>query len=325
MISQSSIKRVRPVPGNDIKPAGLFRSQLVLFNSRKKWGMLYSLATVAGLFCVPGVLGSMAEDFSFFGLVQKATLLPLISLLVATGMYILNDLVDSDLDRANGKKRPIPSGQVSKRQAWIFVFSTNGAAVLLSVATFNAASMVILLPMLAIGVMYSAPRVALMNRFLIKTIAISTFYALCALLGITSSYGIDLFTSQPLVPMFSMLLLGIMIFVSSTLNDLGDTSGDKAAGRRTIPIVLGTPATMRLLTYMAAGIIVVSLALYVHVGLSAVAFATGFGIIVIWRLRKLGMVLEKMDASEIRAQHKKIFPLHMLLQLLLAAGSILFI
>jgi hypothetical protein len=31
----------------------MFRSQLILFNSRKKWGLLFALATVSGLFCVP--------------------------------------------------------------------------------------------------------------------------------------------------------------------------------------------------------------------------------------------------------------------------------
>jgi geranylgeranylglycerol-phosphate geranylgeranyltransferase len=202
------------------------------------------------------------------------------------------------------------------------VFSTNGAAALLSVATLNAASMMILVPMLAIGIMYSAPRVALMNRFLMKTLAIATFYALCALLGITSSYGIDLFIDQPFVPLYSMVLLAIMIFVSSTLNDLGDMSGDKAAGRRTVPIVSGTPATIRLLTFMAASMIVISLISIEHAGSVAVALAAVFAMLVIWRLRKLGKVLEKMDANEIRTQHKKIFPLHMLLQLLLAAGAI---
>ena len=318
----SSLKRRHAGSVKHDRAAGLFHSQLVLFNSRKKWGMLYSLATVAGLFCVPGVLGPMTEDFSF-NLIQRAVPLPLISLLIATGMYILNDLVDSDLDRANGKKRPIPSGQVSKRQAWIFVFSTNGAAALLSVATLNAASMMILVPMLAIGIMYSAPRVALMNRFLIKTSAIATFYALCALLGITSSYGIDLFIDQPFVPLYSMVLLAIMIFVSSTLNDLGDMSGDKAAGRRTVPIVLGTPATIRLLTCMVASMIVISLISIEHTGSVAVAFVAVFAMLVIWRLRKLGKVLEKMDANEIRTQHKKIFPLHMVLQLLLAASAII--
>jgi 4-hydroxybenzoate polyprenyltransferase len=253
-------------------------------------------------------------------LIQKVVPLPLISLLVATGMYILNDLVDADLDRANGKKRPIPSGRVSKKQAWFFVISTNGLAAALSVVTLNPATMLILLPMLAIGAMYSAPRIALMNRFVVKTLAISTFYALCALLGMTSSYGVELVLGNPVVPIYAMAVLGIMIFVSSTLNDLGDIAGDKAAGRRTLPIAMGALPTIKLLQVLALAAVGLSLVLYSTIGIILVLFVGLFAAIVISRLQKIGKGIERMDTEAIRTQHKKIFPLHMLLQLLLAAG-----
>ena len=42
-----------------------------------------------------------------------------------------------------------------------------------------------------------------------------------------------------LLPMFSGIALALMVFVTSPLNDLGDIEGDKASGRRTIPIVIG--------------------------------------------------------------------------------------
>ena len=41
-------------------------------------------------------------------------------------------------------------------------------------------------------------------------------------------------------------MLAMMVFVTSPLNDLGDIKGDKKAGRRTIPIVLGKENTIRL-------------------------------------------------------------------------------
>lgn len=256
------------------------------------------------------------------GELMRTALLPLISLLVAIGMYILNDLVDADLDWANGKKRPIPSGRVSKNQAWFFVISTNGLAVLLSLLTNNTASMLIVLPMLAIGAMYSAPRVALMNRFVVKTLSISAFYALCVLLGITSSYGTAITLDNPVVPAFSMALLGVMIFISSTLNDLGDIDGDRATGRRTLPVVMGPPAVIRFLTLLSLGIVALPVVLYGVVGPVTVSFATGFSILLIFRLRKIGEGLEKMDAQAIRKHHSKIFPMHMLLQLLLVAGTL---
>jgi geranylgeranylglycerol-phosphate geranylgeranyltransferase len=324
MSSLRSLRRLQSRGGHEERTrTGLLQSQLILFNSRRKWGLLYSLATVAGLFCVPGVAGIMAADSDAIGLIQKTLPLPLISLLVATGMYILNDLVDSDLDKASGKKRPIPSGKVSKNQAWIFIISTNGLAAILSAVTLNIVSMLILLPMMAIGVMYSAPRVALMNRFVIKTLSISIFYAMCAFLGITSSYGIESAAANPAVPIYSMTLLGIMIFISSTLNDLGDIEGDKSAKRRTIPIVLGSAATIRLLIVLALGMVSLSVAAYGFTGLVAVVGISLFGVLMISKLKKISEGLAKMDIEAIRKQHKKIFPLHMLLQLLLVGSAII--
>src|SRR5439155_12395032 len=103
------------------EPISLAKSQLVLFQSRKKFAFLYGLATVTGLFCLPGVFGALSSPNPDLLNILRMTLpLPIATLLVTVGTYILNDLVDADLDRANGKKRPIPSELVSKRQAWIF-------------------------------------------------------------------------------------------------------------------------------------------------------------------------------------------------------------
>jgi 4-hydroxybenzoate polyprenyltransferase len=301
------------------------RSQLILFQSRKKWGALYSLATVAGLFCMPGILTAMGSETHVLTFIQKVMPLPLISLLVSVGMYILNDLVDADLDRTNGKKRPIPSGLVSKKQAWSFIVLTNGAGVLLSIITFNQAAMIILAPMLAIGIMYSAPKIALMNRFVIKTLAITLFYMLCSLLGMISSYGMDLAVSNPATAVYVMAMLGIMIFISSTLNDLGDVEGDRAAGRRTVPIVLGGDRTIKLLIIQAVSMVAVSCALLLTAGIgTAAAVATSlFALLVISRLAKIRQGLRNADMEAMRRQHKKLFPLHIVLQSILAAGPLL--
>ena len=105
---------------------GILKSQLVLFNSRKRWGLLFAIATVSGLFCVPVSLDQILSNYSWSIddaiLIANTLFLPISTLLIITGIYVLNDLIDADLDRANGKtKRPIPSGRVSKRHALMFV------------------------------------------------------------------------------------------------------------------------------------------------------------------------------------------------------------
>lgn len=303
------------------RPYSFIQSQLVLFQSRKKWGLLYSLATVAGIFSVPGIISALGAEENLLVLLQKVVSLPIISLLVATGMYILNDLVDADLDRANRKNRPIPSGLVSKTQALTFVVATNGLAVLLSIITQNAASVLIIVPMLLLGALYSTPRVALMNRFVIKTLSIALFYVLCVLLGITSSYGIDLAAAAPAAPLHAMIMLGIMIFISSTLNDLGDVEGDRAAGRRTIPIVMGKATTIKFLTVLAALMIIISWTLYGTLSPLTLAFTTFFAVVLTIRLQKMKDGLKKINMQLMREQHRKIFPMHVILQMILAIGT----
>lgn len=302
------------------------RSQLILFQSRKKFGLLYSLATVAGLFCIPGVFGVMGAETSLLSYVQQVVPLPLISLLVATGMYILNDLVDVELDRANGKKRPIPSGLVSKNQAWSFIILTNASAIALAVVTFNPVSMALIEPMLAIGIMYSAPKIALMNRFVIKNASIAVFYMMCVLLGMTSFYGAGMVKDNPMIAIHAMSTFGIMIFVGSIVNDLGDIKGDKAEGRRTIPIVMGGENTVKMLMVLLIGMSAVSWTIYALVDGASISTSVAISVITflaLFRMTKMKEGLATRDADYMRKQHKKWFPLHMVMQSSFVIGALL--
>jgi geranylgeranylglycerol-phosphate geranylgeranyltransferase len=247
--------------------ASFFRSQLILFNSRKKHGLLYSIATVAGLFCIPGILSVMGSETDIQILIQRTIPLPFITLMITVGMFILNDLVDSDLDKANSKNRPIPSGVVSKRQAWSFIILTNVAAVAMLMLIVAVDSTILVASMIIIGILYSMPKkIAFMNRFLLKNISIAVFYVLCIMLGNSASYGIDLAIDNPIIPIHMMAVSCIMIFVGSIVNDLGDTKGDKAAGRRTIPIVLGGENTIKMLIILLVSMPAIAWIVYGGVG-----------------------------------------------------------
>jgi 4-hydroxybenzoate polyprenyltransferase len=309
-------------------PSSFVKSQLILFQSRKKFAFLYCLATVTGLFCVPGVIGELSSPNPDFLIVVQMTLpLPVASLLVTVGTYIMNDLVDADLDRTNGKKRPIPSGLVSRNQAWTFVALTFGIAVLLTVITFRPISLLILGLMLAIGITYSAPRIALMKRFIVKTASIAVFYILCALLGITSAYNLDLALQSPALVAGMLLTLALMVFISSTLNDMGDMDGDKTTGRRTIPIVIGKDSTIKLTMILAAGVLAATWAFY------GVALATGqaslitavtttaIALVILMTLGKMRQGIR--DAEFMRMHHKKLFPLQMAVHPSLIVGIVM--
>lgn len=299
------------------------RSQLILFQSRMKWGIVYCLATIAGMFLIPGSIGVITSETEIVGMVQRLAPLPIISLLITTGMFLLNDILDVELDRANGKKRPLPSGQVTTKQGWIFIIWTNAAAVLLAVLTSNPMSVALVVPMLAIGIMYSAPKIALDDRFVIKTTVIALYYILCAALGFTALYGIDNLVINPMVIVLAAIVLGGMRFISSVLNDTGDVDGDKAAGRRTIPIVIGKENTVKMMIGIASAMGATSAAFYVLEG-AGLTLAISTGVIAALLIRRLAGTLKGVsDRDFVRNQHKKLLPFDLMFLSVLPAGVLL--
>jgi geranylgeranylglycerol-phosphate geranylgeranyltransferase len=296
-----------------------FRSQIILFKSRKRHGLLYSVSTIAGLLCIPGILGVMDSETQIHLLIQRTIMLPFITSMIAVGMYILNDLVDVDLDRANSKNRPIPLGWVSRKQTWSFIILTNAAAVGMSIATLHLASIVLMLLMIILGILYSTTRIALMNRFVLKNIAIASFYVMCTMLGITSSYGIDIAINNPIIPFHTIAMSGIMIFVCSIINDLGDTKGDKRAGRRTIPIVLGGKNTIELLIVLLSCMPIMSWMLYatfLEHDTIKIMYPIAVTVVISLALFRMTIIRKVFANIELmRKQYKKWFPLLMVLQL----------
>lgn len=294
-----------------------------MFQSRKKWGIIYALAAIAGIFCVPeGIVAATLQiDPQVF--ITRAVSLPLASFMIIVGMYVLNDLVDADLDKANGKKRPIPTGQVSKKQAWAFIGLTNGAGILFAGLTLNPASIVITLLIVAIGIMYSAPKIALKNRFVVKTLSIAFAMIFCALLGSTLTFGLNLGGTDLFVSAYIALMLGSMVFITSPFNDLGDVEGDKAAGRRTIPIVIGRENTVKMAIMLAASAIATSWLFY---SIGTMSLATSIMVSFVYSLAAMNMskTLKRLDDTDyVRKQHKKSLPLHIMLQSALIIGILL--
>jgi 4-hydroxybenzoate polyprenyltransferase len=302
----------------------LLKSQLSLFNYRKRWGMIYALATLAGMFTIPGAFASMMNSpqllsQTILGLVT----LPLSSLFIIIGMYVFNDLIDADLDKANGKKRPIPSGEVSKLQGWIFVIGTNALGIALSAVTANSISLLISFSLVAIGIMYSAPRIAFKDKFMVKTISIAAAMMLCISLGSTSYWNHGDFNSMGIHILYPAIMLSIMVFITSPFNDVADVIGDRMAGRKTIPIVIGSENTVKMSIILAASMIAISwTAFFVsNTGWITPLLVSLVAILTIYNMSK---TLKNLSNKEyVRSQHKKSMPLHLLLQLALAVGALL--
>lgn len=330
--------------GEEKGRASLALSQLVLLQSRRRWGIMYMLATVSGLFVpVAGVFPSIEDHGvnSFLTtLLLKSAPLFAATFLIITGMYVLNDLVDADLDKSSGKKRPISSGQVTKAQAHIFVIATNTAGIVLALITFNLPSIIIALAIVGIGLMYSLPKICLKDRFVLKTASIAAASMLCLMLG--SSYSFNnsgmihntnnynyiggALSSPILICTYAALMSGSIIFITSLLNDLGDVEGDKAFGRRTIPVVIGKKNTVILTIIIAAAMIVISwVSFYMlptNIGLICPILVS---LVASMATIRMAEILNHLSDHEfIRKQHKKSMSWHLMLQSALIVGALLF-
>src|SRR6266542_629509 len=212
----------------------ILKSQLTLFNYRKRWGMIYALATLAGLFSIPGTFASILNSPQLFSqTVAGMVTLPLSSLFIIIGMYVFNDLVDADLDKLNGKKRPIPSGEVSKLQAWIFIISTNSLGIALSLVSSNIFSLLISLSLVSIGIMYSAPRIAFKDKFLVKTISIAV--SMIAISWIVYGISNTGWINPLLVSLVSILTICNM---SKTLKNLSNKDYVRKQHKKSMPLHL---------------------------------------------------------------------------------------
>jgi len=306
---------------------------------------MYMLATVSGLFVpIAGVFPSIEDhgvnSFLTTLLLKSAPVLAA-TFLIITGMYVLNDLVDADLDKSSGKKRPISSGQVTKAQALIFVIATNAAGIILALITFNLPSIIIALTIVGIGLMYSVPKICLKDRFVLKTASIAAASMLCLMLG--SSYAFNnsgmihnnnnnynyiagALSSPILICAYAALMSGSIIFITSLLNDLGDVEGDTAFGRRTIPVVIGKKNTVILTIIIAATMIVISwVSFYMlptNIGLICPILVS---LVASMATIKMAEILKHLSDHEfIRKQHKKSITWHLMLQSALIVGALLF-
>jgi geranylgeranylglycerol-phosphate geranylgeranyltransferase len=328
--------------GEEKSRASLALSQLVLLQSRKRWGIMYMLATVSGLFVpIAGVFPSIEDhcvnSFLTTLLIKSAPLFAA-TFLIITGMYVLNDLVDADLDKSSGKKRPISSGQVTKAQARTFVIATNTAGIILALITFNLPSIIIALAIVGIGLMYSVPKICLKDRFVLKTASIAAASMLCLMLGSSYAFNISgtihnnhnyisgVLNSPILICTYAALMSGSIIFITSLLNDLGDVEGDKAFGRRTIPVVIGKKNTVILTMIIAASMIVIS-------WVSFYMLPTNIGLICpilvslvasVATIKMAGILKHLGDHEFIRKLHKKSMLWHLMLQSALIVGALLF-
>lgn len=162
-------------------------------------------------------------------------LVAVVSALLLTGASnVINQIADVDTDRINRPRRPLPSGEVTLRQAWASVWALCATALVLA-AFVNVpfwACVAITVPVTAA---YSLPPLRTKRFVFLANATIATPRGLLMVLAGWAAGGGFGTTESWLLGAVAW----VYIFGASATKDFADVDGDKATGCLTLPILWG--------------------------------------------------------------------------------------
>lgn len=149
-------------------------------------------------------------------------------------VYLLNGISDIAGDRLNGSSRPLAGGRLSPRIAvgWCVAFAVIGMALsaLVGLGLLACAA-----TMIGLGWLYSGGRYAAKQRVWSASLVIAGGGFVTYIGGVYSTGGVPSAEAAAIAT-----LMAAWMAVAGNTKDLGDIAGDRAAGRRTLPVILGT-------------------------------------------------------------------------------------
>ncbi|MGI5213954.1 UbiA family prenyltransferase [Plantactinospora sp. CA-290183] len=227
---------------------------------------MFQLRFLAG--ALLGVTGFAAAPGAALSLPALAgTVLGAVAWLCVTWhIYLLNGICDQTEDRHNGSGRPLASGALPLGAAR--GVAAGLALVAIGVAALLSWPMVVtVVAMLALGWAYSAgprPQKANMAGFVLVVTAGGLLTYLAGWLAVGAVTGVGGGEDRPSLLPLAVLAGAMSLWMSlgGMTKDLSDVSGDRAAGRRTLPVLLGD---------RRARVLMGSFALAVGAGLAVVA------------------------------------------------------
>jgi 4-hydroxybenzoate polyprenyltransferase len=154
------------------------------------------------------------------------------------GSNALNQIYDLEIDRVNKPKRPLPSGRLSIRNAWIF---TAGAyAIAWALAWIVAPEgrrdcFWLVVAATAATFVYSCPPLRTKRHGIWANVTIAiprgVLLKVAGWSAVKSMAGVE--------PWFIGGVFGLFVVGASTTKDFADMEGDRRGGCRTLPIVYG--------------------------------------------------------------------------------------
>ncbi len=249
-----------------------------LFAIVKSRTLVYAFALAAiGTFLISS--GVKVPDF-----LVLARLIPSVYFL-ALATYLYNDLTDYDVDRVNSRDNNYSSKRTNYKQ---ILYSTIGFFVVSTSLAFsiNLLTGIASLVFLGLAIVYSHPKIHLKDMFVIKTVVTASGGFIAALMG---SFAVD---NISYIGISASLMFFLMYFINGPLGDMGDISGDRKGGRRTIPIVLGISKTFGFIFASVATMALILVVNYYFLGLHLLGLSLGLAICVYVAFRIMKLVAQ---------------------------------
>ena len=177
----------------------------------------------------------------------------------------LNQIYDLDIDRVNKPKRPLPSGRLTLRDAWVFTGIAYAIALVLAWLVGPAGRhecFWIVLVAAAITFVYSVPpfRTKRLGIWANVTIAIPRG----VLLKVAGWSSVKTVMGDE--PWYIGAVFGLFLLGASTTKDFADMEGDAAGGCRTLPIIYGVKrAAWMISPSFVVPFLMISLGAFTHV------------------------------------------------------------
>lgn len=207
------------------------------------------------------------------------------------GLYA-GDYYDRELDASSKPFRPVPSGRVSPREAFLTMIGliVSGYCCALALGPINL-GLAILTTILGIAYSKTFKARALLGNFDRGVLGI------CAAL-----FGAFAVATHPNGPV--LLLLVVVFFHDSASNLVGtirDVAGDRAAGYRTVPVVYGVARAACIAAGLAFAAAVASCALMLLLRPSPLAWALFLGALIVAGSVYLRLAVGRADLTRGRA------------------------
>ncbi|HUL71968.1 MAG TPA: UbiA family prenyltransferase [Vicinamibacterales bacterium] len=183
-------------------------------------------------------VGARPPEVWHWSLLVPAAIGAVMAIVFNAGNNALNQIYDLEIDRVNKGRRPLPSGRLSVREAWVFTNVTYALTLLLAWLVApdgrHECFWIVAVAMVATYV-YSVPPLRTKQRGIWANITIAVPRGV--LLKVAGWSAVK--TVAGLEPWYIGTVFGLFLLGASTTKDFADMEGDRLGGCRTLPIVYG--------------------------------------------------------------------------------------